>query len=218
MHRGNTVDRRFPDGDGSAPIELMHGPRIERLEQMRHLQGRHEARSSACGQPADRAGVQMVIVIVAEQYDIDRRQILPPNPRRAQSSRTGPRNGACSLRPDRVRQDVHAVLLQQHRRVIDERDAQLRAFHPGGRSRGNNIVHEAARWFAPARQLPLDYIAETSRLRRFRIEESLAVKVRRKACDGGVSVHAFLLTHRLRGTPVPRLRRTCAVSKTPATR
>ncbi len=67
----------------------------------------------------------MVIVIVAEQDDIDRRQVLDRQAWLAHSLGTDPAKRACTLRPDRISQDGDATRLDQKGRVVDESDGDL---------------------------------------------------------------------------------------------
>ena len=57
----------------------------------------------------------MVVVIVAEEHDVDTREILPPDPRTSSAARPHPGQRAGSLRPDGIGQNVRGALLQEHR-------------------------------------------------------------------------------------------------------
>src|SRR5205807_42120 len=79
--------------------------------------------------------VHVVVMIVADQDEIDRRQILEANPRRTMPPRTNERNRRNALRPNRISEDVDAVHLNERGRVIDEGDPQPPVIDPLRRRR-----------------------------------------------------------------------------------
>ena len=61
----------------------------------------------------------MVVVVMADQYEIDLRQIAYRNARWSNAFRTGKGDRAGALRPNRVREDIQAANLYQHGRMVD---------------------------------------------------------------------------------------------------
>ena len=61
----------------------------------------------------------MVVVVMANQYEIDFWQVAYRNAGRSDAFRTRKRDGACSLRPDRIGQNIQAIHLNKDGRVID---------------------------------------------------------------------------------------------------
>jgi hypothetical protein len=90
------------------------------------------------------------------------------------SDLTGHRPG--SFRPKRVRQNVQTQLLNEHSRVVHERDSQLAALDAAKRYRLLDVRNETGRRFRPASQLPSKCIQEP-RLRCIRIVKTPSVKV-----------------------------------------
>ena len=127
-----------------------------------------------------RGKIQMIVVIVAEEHDIDAGKILPPHARLPAAARTDPGERTGPLRPDRIGQNVGAALLKQHRGMVDQRDPQLIAFHARRRFRWLDVRNETGGWLRPAGELPSQDIEKAARLRGVRIEEALPVKVLRK--------------------------------------
>ena len=70
-------------------------------------------------EPRERRQVHVVVVVVADEHDVDRRQVVEAQARRPAATRADDRRRA--LGPRRVRQDVEAVHLDEERRVVDER-------------------------------------------------------------------------------------------------
>ena len=118
----------------------------------------------------------MVVMVVAEQDVRDGRQILKAYSRSGKAAHTGPRNGADSLTPDRIGENVPARVLNEKRGVVDERYAA------GGGSDGRRRNHRG--WWgrrAPRRrsrgQFPAENRGETERLGSARVEETTTVAV-----------------------------------------
>jgi hypothetical protein len=72
------------------------------------------------GEALDRRDVQVVVVIVRDQHDVDRRQILERQAGPRDPARAGERQRARALRPVGIGQDVHAVELEQQRRMAHQ--------------------------------------------------------------------------------------------------
>src|SRR5207249_9352852 len=87
-------------------------------------------RMRAC-QALDCAGVKMIVVIVRLQYEIERRQVVEGDSRRDPAPRPRELRRRGSLAPDRIRQHVHAVKLDQQTRVSDPGHGEVRAVRSG---------------------------------------------------------------------------------------
>ena len=68
--------------------------------------------------------VHMVVMIVTEHHDVDRRQIFESDSGRRYAPRAGERNWAGPVRPYGVGEDVETARLDQHARVADNGGAQ----------------------------------------------------------------------------------------------
>ena len=111
------------------------------------------------------------------------------------ATRTDPGERTCPLRPDRIRQNVRAALLEQHRGMVDQRDPQLIAVHARRRFRWLDVRNETGGWLRPAGELPSQDIEKAARLRGVGIEEALPVKVpRKRRCAGAILHELYLLT------------------------
>ena len=66
----------------------------------------------------------MVVVIVADQHEVDRRQLGKGDARRVDALRPGEGEGRDALRPDRVGQDVEPGRLDQQRGMADHGEPQ----------------------------------------------------------------------------------------------
>src|ERR1700761_3287625 len=76
VHGGDAVDGGLGDGVGIAPIELVGRGEILGTEQARDAQGSDENGLAAAGEPAERGEIQVIIVIVAEEHNVDGREML----------------------------------------------------------------------------------------------------------------------------------------------
>lgn len=122
----------------------------------------------------------MIVVIVAEEHYIDAGKILPLHTRWAPAARANPGKRTCTIRPDRIRQNVDSALLEQQRGMVDQRNPQLIPLHISGRFRWLNVRNEAGGRLRPAGQLPPKDIEKAARLRGVRIEEALSIEMLRK--------------------------------------
>lgn len=68
--------------------------------------------------------VEVVIVVVRDQHEVDRRQVAHQDARRVAAKRSGKGDGACATRPDRIGQYVDARDLDQKGRVTDHGHTQ----------------------------------------------------------------------------------------------
>ena len=129
VQRGDAVNVRPRNCDGFAPVEFTHRTDALCAKQAGYTRGNDEAGLPALRQSPETGKVQMVIVIVAEEHDIDAGEILPSHARFAQAPRAGPGHRTCALRPDRIGQDVDAVSLKQHGGMVDQRNTKFVGGH-----------------------------------------------------------------------------------------
>ncbi len=81
-------------------------------QQPRYALGHHELGGSAARQPAQGAEIEMIVMVVADEHNVDTRKIFPSDARRPAAARTDGAEWTCALRPDRVGEDICGVLLQ----------------------------------------------------------------------------------------------------------
>ena len=115
-------------------------------------------------QPAQGGEIQMIVMIVADQHDVDAGKILPSHARFAPAPRTDPGERTRPFRPDRIGQNVGTRLLEQHGGMVDQRDPQLVAFHAGRRFGWLDVGNETRRWLRPAGELPSQDVEKAARL------------------------------------------------------
>ena len=120
----------------------------------------------------------MVVMIVADDDEVDARQILEADAGGAHPANAdeGERRGI--VRPDRVGQDVDAVDLHQHGRVADPGDPHLRTGDGGRRhGRGNRRAFRPMPALAAQPAVEEATRIEPGRLAHAGIEEAVAVKM-----------------------------------------
>lgn len=115
MQCRNTMNSRFIELLRFAPIELISRPYLFGPEQSGYAYGNNECDASPPRQPAQGRKVQMIVVVVADQHDVDLRKILLPDSGVSSAARPYPGKWARALRPDWIGQNVGAPLLEQHR-------------------------------------------------------------------------------------------------------
>ncbi len=178
MHRGDAVDGGSRDRQRIAPIEFVHGTDAVGPQQTGHAKRNDELGLAARAEPAQGGEIQMIVVIVAEEHDIDAGKIFATHPRLAAAARTDPGERTCPLRPDRIGQDVKPALLEQHSGMVDQRDAQRAASTEEGGLDGSTSATKRGGAFRAAGELPSQDVEKAARLRGVGIEEALPVKVR----------------------------------------
>lgn len=89
---------------------------------------RHDFRIETVDKPVKRRRVQMVIMIVADQNEINGRQGIEGNARRAHALWSSHLERACAVRPDRVGQDIHAGCLDEDADMANHRELNAVAF------------------------------------------------------------------------------------------
>lgn len=144
-----------------------------------------------------RLQIQMIIMIMRDQHEIDRRQICKLHTGRIDALGPDKAEGAGALRPDRIDQNIQACRLDEKGCVADEGDAQVLAvhaligFHEGKRARIG---------LGPCRLLPIEapFHQVNKSVRRFptRIKKPCAIEMIRKrafiigACAGLARIKA----------------------------
>src|SRR5438067_1989616 len=106
------------------PIEFNSFCDAIRFKQRTISKSYYESRLMLNIQTTERLNVQMVVMIMADDDYINRRQITKAQTRGLTPFWTRPGDGASALRPDRISQDVHVVHLNKRGRVIDKGDTQ----------------------------------------------------------------------------------------------
>src|SRR5260370_21846120 len=119
-------------------------------------------------------------MIVADEDGIDLGKIIPRNPRFSPASRTNPRQRTCSLRPNWVGQNIRGRLLQEHGRVVHQRDAQSVTIHVTRRFGFLDIGQELRRWFRAAGQLPEQSLINAGQRPTIRIVVAPSIKMFRE--------------------------------------
>ena len=84
MNRGSGDLNRF------APIEFLDRTNLPSLQVSAHAERSNELRLPASGEPAQGRQIQVIVVIVAQQNDVDARKVFPSNAWRAVAARTDP--------------------------------------------------------------------------------------------------------------------------------
>ena len=105
MHRGYGVNA----GDRIAPIELFHRTDFLRPQKASDAKGRYEpgrVQAFECGE------VQVIVVIVADEDNIQAGQIFQADSRTAMAERSCERDGAGAFGPDGIGQQVYAAGLE----------------------------------------------------------------------------------------------------------
>jgi hypothetical protein len=160
------------------PIELTHILESNGTDNPRVAGGSEHGRREALPELCQRRDVQMVIVIVAEQDDIDRRQVLERHAGLAYSLGPDPAKRACTLRPDRISQDGGATRLDHKSRVVHESNGDIIRPRRLVQS-GHALVLDPSRPLAARFAQHLEGAPSRRReiFRQGRIEEALAIEV-----------------------------------------
>jgi len=150
----------------------------------------------------ERGPVEVVVVVVADEQDVNRWQILKADAGSAVALGPGELHGAGAARPDRVGEDIEAAGLQQNRGVIDEGRAEFGAVNTRGRRRAGVGVDPAAPRADFTITHPFEGGAETV-FGDARIEETPIAEVfdggRRRDEDVRAVIHEFLFIRMQRG-------------------
>jgi len=83
----------------------------------------------------------MVVMVMADEHEVDRRQLLPPHGRRPHPPLAEPTERSGLSREYRIRQDVRAGQLEEKRGVPDESHRHLPGRHRRGQLRPAVVFH-----------------------------------------------------------------------------
>jgi hypothetical protein len=133
-HRGHR--HALPDLYRLPPVEVSRSGHPLPLEERRVPEADEHGRRTRGGEPSQRRDVHVVVVVVADEHRVERRQILEPDARRTMPPRPDPRERRDAVRPHRSVSTLTAVHLDQHGRVVDEGDAERSPADALGRLRG----------------------------------------------------------------------------------
>jgi hypothetical protein len=148
-----------------------------------------EVRFPLAHEAAESGHVEMVVMIVALQYEMNFGEMFEANAGRAMASGTGKRNRAGALRPDGIEQDVDSFELQQDGGVADEGGANGTVIDAFGRNGAGRSVYPLAPRTGLAIGQPLEQAGADARLAARRIVEMFAVEmVGRRAA---IKFHAY---------------------------
>ena len=162
-------------GDDAARLPPVELGRIDAVSPHQGAVAERREDRRAC-QASERRDVEMIVVIVADEHEIDRRKIFEADAGRPVSLRTDRADRRRALGPDRIGEDVHAVDLNQRRRMIDEGDSQLAVSDAGRRRRTEGRVAPLAPRAALASEHPFQKRA-LALPAGVRVVKSLAVEV-----------------------------------------
>src|SRR5438034_122377 len=115
-----------PDGahlHALSPVELDHLA-AGGADEVAHLEAGDKTRTMS-GQRLDGRQIGVVVVVVRQRHEVDRRQRVERDTRRDQPLRPGERHRARALGEDRVGQERDAVHADEKRRVADPREARV---------------------------------------------------------------------------------------------
>jgi hypothetical protein len=130
-------------------------------------------------QAPQRVEVEMIVMIVADQHDVDVWQVGERNAGGMHPAGTCPLHWADAIRVHRVGQHVHARKLQQERYVVDEGDRKLASRQSLWQSRLRSVLDPLRPRRGTARALPAHEVAEGSagRSRRVLVTEHAAIEM-----------------------------------------
>ena len=182
MPCGNAGDAQRPRPGSVPPVELDRTRNALRRQESAQAERHDHPRTVDGRQPAQCHNVQVIVVIVAQQHEIDMREILESQAGSAVPARAREPDGACALAPDRVGQHIHLVHLDEYGAVVHVCDAQV-ANDALGRRTGRRI--EPLRpGCGIGRAAPSNQIPQSAFLKATRIVKPLAVEmVRARAPD-----------------------------------
>src|SRR5919197_3747297 len=115
---------------GLPPIEFRNVADSAGVKQRTIPEAGYEARPVLGAQPGERLDVQMVVMVMADEHEIDRRQVFEPQSGRSMPLRAGPGDRAGALGPDGIGEDVEAPGLNEHGGMIYKGDPQVFTTHP----------------------------------------------------------------------------------------
>src|SRR6266849_4984456 len=154
--RGKMLCRNDSDRTLALPPVQLRGHDAVTLHQGCVAEGSDDLRA---GQTLQRRHVEMIVMIVADQNDVDGRKVLEANSRRSMTFWAGKAERRNALGPHRIGEDVHPINLNERGRMIDERDAELAVADTLRRRRAVRRVHPAWPVATPAIELPFQKCA-----------------------------------------------------------
>lgn len=184
MHGGHAVDGCRCEREGIAPIEFVDGSDVPGAQQTGYAERNDESGLRALGEQPESGEIEMIVMIMAQEHEIDPGKIVETHARGAAAARTDPGDRTGPVRPDGVGQDVEAALLEQDCGVVDERDAEGVGCDGSGRIGWSDIGNEREAGFTAAGEFPAQGIEIAASLRGIGIEEALAVEVRDRELQG----------------------------------
>ena len=119
------LDAAAASGDRGPPQSRATGSSPAAAQDRVVAEAGDDQRPVALPEAAQRRQVHMVVMIVADEDEVDPRQVLEADAGRAHPARAdeGERRGA--LRPDRIGEDVEALGLDEHGGMADPGDQHL---------------------------------------------------------------------------------------------
>src|SRR3984957_7158324 len=144
---------------------------------------------AAIRQPAQCRQIQVIVVIVAEEHDIDAGKILPQHARIPAAARTDPAKRTGTIGPNGVGQNVGTALLEQNGGMVDQRNPQLAARHIRRRLGWLDVRHKTWGWLGTAGELPSKGVDKAARPGGARLVKALSVKVLGKSWVAGTLLH-----------------------------
>lgn len=107
------------------PVEFVDFSESEAAQRGCEPKGAKDEGAMRSGDALQRGPVEMVVVVVADEQDLNRRQIFEADAGSAVALGAGELHGTRAARPDRVGEDIEAAGLEQNRGVIDEGSAEF---------------------------------------------------------------------------------------------
>jgi len=137
-------DRHAASIDGLPPVELQDPLDALPTQQIAIGQWHQEERLRvALGQGTQGRQIEVVIVIVGDDHEVDRRQVLQRHPRRHEAPGAQEGDRARRLGPDRIGQEGHVIHLHEQGRMTDPGEG--RAAMPRVLPQERSVVGDAIR-------------------------------------------------------------------------
>ncbi len=129
------------------------------------------------GQPAERGEIEMIVMIVAEQDEVDGREIFEVDSGGAVTFWTRPGKGTGAKGPNRIREDVESAGLDENGGVIDDGDAQSGTVDAGRWNGGHDVGDEVWGTLGAAGEFPTDDAGQAERAAAIGVGEAFTVEV-----------------------------------------
>jgi hypothetical protein len=163
---------------GVPPIEFVRAFVSEFSQAVGNAEGAENFGAMMSAQEAPGWGVEMIVVIVAEEDGVDWRQIFEAETRGAMAFRADPLEGAGAIRPDWVREEIFAAELNEDGGVADECHAEFTFGDALGRLWAGGLRDRFIPGAGLARSQPFHDIGEAARFGVVIVEAAVA-EVRR---------------------------------------